>query len=449
MSSRPPRDFDPSMLCPTPEGATATDSPSGGCDGPAGVALCYKPENLPDFDTLQDLMAGFDEWGVMTADTPSDEMKARNIGSEMMCYVEDEFTLYGSSPTLTTAAGTAGVYLTIADLGPWPYVYRYLHPSDQPHIGLNPNNWPGINQQASGRPMPLMPPDSEVAMTGRQLGPRGNYHGTDRISVAQRALSARDYMLTSRYDTQLVRIDPAGLSYLPPSEISRHLDLRIKELEGMMGGPYNSQTRRRLEAELRALREYRIVRLAAFSEGHIVGQPRPGPAVVGSERISPIYDRAAPSTGQKIRLYSEIGQQEFRSFLGAHRTTVRVGGGILMIVGAIGSAKRIMGASPDQRGRVTSQEAGMWAGGLVGSWGGAKAGATIGAAIGTAFPVIGTAAGAIIGGLIGMFVGGAIGGWIGATGADYVYTKVADDIGCRAALGHPIGGGSYDLQYRY
>lgn len=446
MSSRPPRDFDPNMLCPTPEGATATDSPGGGCDGPAGVLLCYKPENLPDFDTLQDLMAGFDEWGVMTADTPSDEMKARHIGSEMMCYVEDEITTYGTDGALTGAFGAGGAIMPT--LGPWPYVYRAMHRTDDPNMGLNPNNWPGRNA-VGGRPLPLLPPDSDVAMTGRHIGHRGEAHGTNRISVSESAMSARQYMLTSKDNTRLVRIDPRGLDYLPASEISRHVELRIAELEGMLGGPYSRTERDRIQAELADLKRHRTLRLAAFQEGHIFGQPQGGTPVIARERITPLYDLGAPTAAQRVRTYHDIGQQEFRNFLGTHRTTVRVSGGILMIIGAIGTTARIMGASPDMRNRVISQEAWIWAGGLVGSWGGVKAGVAIGAAVGTAVPLIGTAAGAIVGGLIGMFVGGAIGGWIGATGADYVYAKVVDDIGSRAALGHPIGAGSYDLNYRY
>lgn len=450
MSSRPPRDFDPSALCPTANGAEDSDCATGCCDGPVGVALCYQPDNLPDFDTLQDLMAGFDEWGVMTADTPSDEMQARGIGAEMMCHVTDEVTLYGDAPVPGIAGGT-GSHLLTADLGPWPYVYRYLHPMDQPSLGLNPNNWPGLSPeaQALGRPIPLLPQGSESAMTGRQLGPRGNVHGTDRISVTDRVLSARDYMMRSPRGTDLVRIDPTGLQYLPPNEISRHLDMRIAELERMEGGPYNRQTRGRISAELTALRRYRVNLLSAFREGQIVGQPRPSAAVVGPERFSTIYNSGSPTVGQRLRLYNEIGQQEFRSFLGTHRTTVRVTGGVLMVLGAVNTSARIMGASPEMRNRVISQEAGAWAGGLAGAWGGAKAGAAIGAAVGSFVPVLGTAVGAIVGGLIGMFIGGAIGGWIGATGADYVYTKVADDIGSRAALGHELGGGGYDLQHVY
>lgn len=90
MSSRPPRNRTEYMM--SGQGSQSIREAICACDGPVGVMLCFKPDNLPNAERLEELMSGFDDWGVMTADSPSDEMAARNIGSSMMCHVTDEVT---------------------------------------------------------------------------------------------------------------------------------------------------------------------------------------------------------------------------------------------------------------------------------------------------------------------------------------------------------------------
>jgi hypothetical protein len=82
----------------------------------------------------------------------------------------------------------------------------------------------------------------------------------------------------------------------------------------------------------------------------------------------------------------------------------RIGGGIMTVVGAGFSIKRIADAPEDQRARVITQEAGATAGGIAGGVAGAKLGATIGVAGGP----VGIAVGAVVGGLVGGAIGGAL-----------------------------------------
>lgn len=440
MSSRPPAANRTEYMM-TADGGRDIREAVCNCDGPVGVMMCYEPGNLPSAERLENLMQGFDSWGVMTADSPSDEMAQRGIAQPMQCHVTDQFD--AAIPISGGLIGS-GSHGGLAHLGPEPYVYRYLYPGDRPMLGLNPNNYPGTS------PRPTIPAGSVDAMTVRQLGGRGNVYGTDRISVTERLLSANEYMRSSPNSTEIVRVSTNGLNYLTHQDLVQALNRRIAEMERLVNDDtLTRRQRNQIGNDLRNARIYRDNYLVRFREGHLIGRPVEGRPVVPPSAVSTVYSASNPTAAQRIRLYSEMGNQEFRSFLGTHRTTVRVTGGVLMVVGAIGSANRIYQANPDQRPRVITQEAGLWTGAIVGSWGGAKAGAALGAMIGSVVPGVGTAVGAVVGGLIGMFVGGAIGGWAGATGADYMYTHVIDESDSQAALGHGLGGGGYDLVHQY
>jgi hypothetical protein len=104
---------------------------------------------------------------------------------------------------------------------------------------------------------------------------------------------------------------------------------------------------------------------------------------------------------------------------------MKFAGPALLVIGLGFSAYNIATAPPNERWRVTAQEAGTWAGALAGGWAGGETGGEVGAGIGTFVEpgggtAVGGAAGAIIGG-----IGGAIaGGWAGSKVGEYVYRSL-------------------------
>ena len=454
--SSEPTELNPQELCGAHNGAADVGDMTVPCEGPIGVGLCYRPENLPSQSELDTLMAGFDGYMVVAADNPSNEMNAEGIGDRMNYQYADgtsEFAdqTWGLGETARTAATAGGARLSF---GGHPYLYRYLHASDSITLGLNPNTY------LSGGNTPLISPGGvaaeTAAMTGRAISTQGADFGTNRIATLQ---TARDALRFNRSDlgTQpLVRLNAGQLDWIDARDIRSQMITRIGHLDSMLaqlaadgrGNAFAGDTRDLLRSERNYLNNALSEgRFPARGEAHIVGTPRPGNPVVAPHLITPLI--ANPASGPTILESPRIGISAYNDFM--RLRSVRVTGGVLMVVGATASLHRIYSANPGERGRIIAQEAGAFGGGMVGAWGGAQAGAAIGAMIGTAIaPGLGTVIGGVVGGLIGMFAGGALGGGgLGATGADYIYVRAVDEATSQAALGYGIGQGPFSLTHRY
>jgi hypothetical protein len=305
-----------------------------------------------------------------------------------------------SIPVQTALTGAAGGAFIPEPL----WYYRVLTPSDPTAAGIRAGA--DLVPRAPDPGHAFQPAASRSEMTFRHTRPGGSVPqtGTDRVSTA-RALEAFETLLRDRGTGEMVRIDVPtarrlGAQFLEHPEIQLDLDVMERtiqsELEQAREAGRGRTHIRRLESRLNALRAAREYTVA-FQEGQGVG-PVPAQAVT-------------PLEGATL---SEAVIAE-RAMLRNIRF-MRWGGRVLVVVGAGLSVHRIATATPEQRARVTTQEAGGWAFSLGGAWAGTKAGAFIGGALG-----VESGPGLLITGAIGALVGGGIGFFVGEEVGDRIY----------------------------